>query len=138
VRWGATVVAGSVAALAVASCGGTSSSTTVALPPAGASASLVLDTYLRALVAGDCRTAHALAMPTFTKGNGELCGDVKVSAFSAPTGPASPGKDTVEYASTLTTDGSRDGSVAPGETTWFYELQRHGGQWRLVGGGSGP
>jgi hypothetical protein len=132
-----SVVVGGVVLLALAGCGGTSSST-VSLPPAGASASVVLDTYLRALVAGDCTTAHALAASTFTVGNGELCGDVRVSAFTAPTGPATPGHNTVEYASDLTTDGSSDGSIPSGKTTWFYQLRQQDGDWKLVSGGSGP
>jgi hypothetical protein len=123
--------------LALAGCGGTSPST-VALPPAGASASVVLDTYLRALVVGDCTTANALVASTFTFGNGELCGDVKVSAFSVPRGPATPGQSTVEYASVLTTEGSNDGSIPSGKTTWFYQLRQQGGDWKLVSGGSGP
>jgi hypothetical protein len=49
------------------------------------------------------------------------------------------GPDEVVYAVDLTTDGSRDGSVPAGRTTWFYELQRTpAGGWRLAGGGSGP
>lgn len=124
--------------LALAACGGSSSSAAVPLPPAGAPASVVLGTYLRALVAGDCATAHALAASTFSRGNGELCGDVVVSAYSTPTGPARSGRHAVEYASDLTTEGSSDGSVAPGQTTWFYRLERQDGEWRLVSGGSGP
>ena len=132
-----SAVVGGVAVLVLAGCGGTSSST-VSLPPAGASASVVLDTYLRALVAGDCATAHALAASTFTVGNGELCGDVNVTAFTVPHNPASPEEGTVEYASVLTTDGSSDGSVPAGRTTWFYRLEQQRGEWRLVSGGSGP
>ncbi len=124
--------------IAVAACGGTSSSADVSLPPEGASASVVLDTYLQALVAGDCKTTHALAGSTFVWGNGELCGDVKVSAFSVPTGPATLGSSKVEYASDLTTSGSKDGSITPGKLTWFYQLQLQDGEWRLVSGGSGP
>ncbi len=110
----------------------------MSLPPAGAPASVVLDTYLRALVAGDCTTAHALAASSFSWGHGELCGDVEVSAFSTPEGPARPGRDTAAYATELTTGGSKDGTIAAGRTTWFYQLERQGRQWRLVSGGSGP
>ncbi|WP_157598381.1 hypothetical protein [Phycicoccus sp. Root101] len=98
----------------------------------------MLDTYLRALVAGDCDTAHSLAAATFTSGNGELCGDVKVSSFSLRGEPATAGPDDVEYGSVLVTDGSGDGSIPRGDVTWFYELERQGGAWKLVGGGSGP
>ena len=124
--------------LALAACGGSSPSGTVSLPLAGDPASVVLDTYLQALVAGDCDTARALVASTFSVGNGELCGEVEVTAFSAPTGPARSGPHVVEYASDLTTGGSSDGSISSGRTTWFYRLARQGGEWRLISGGSGP
>ena len=136
-RSGAPAVVGGVAMVALAACTGTSSGS-VSLPPTGASASVVLNTYLRALVAGDCTTARALATSTFRTGNGELCGDVKVSAFSLSGDPAAPGPNEVVYGSVLTTEGSSDGTIAPGKTTWFYDLKRQGGAWKLVGGGSGP
>lgn len=108
-------------------------------PPAGASAAVVVDTYLHALVAGDCTTAHALATSTFKPGNGELCGQVKVSSFSLNPKPATPGSDEVIYGSVLTiTEGSSDGTVPSGAITWFYDLKRQNGSWQLVGGGSGP
>lgn len=124
--------------LALAGCAGASSRTALSQPAAGASASVVLHTYLRALVAGDCDAAHALAESSFSIGNGELCGDVRVSAFSLRGGGATPEADDVVYATVLTTGGSSDGSIRPGKTTWFYDLERHGGEWKLVGGGSGP
>ena len=127
-----------VSTLALAACGGTSSSDAISLPPAGASASVVLDTYLRALVAGDCTTAHALAASTFVVGNGELCGDVKVAACSLSGDPATPSTNEVVYATALITDGSSEGALEAGKTTWFYDLQRQDGEWKLVGGGSGP
>jgi hypothetical protein len=138
VRWVGCVVMGGASVFALVACGGNSSSASVSPPPAGAPAAVVLDTYLRALVAGDCDATHALAASTFSVGNGELCGEVEVSAFSAPTGPARSGRHVVEYASDLTTAGSSDGSIAPGQTTWFYRLERQGGEWRLASGGSGP
>lgn len=98
----------------------------------------MLDTYLRALAAGDCTTAHALATPTFSVGNGELCGEVEVSAYSVGSHPATPSSHEAVFSTVLTTDGSSDGTIEPGKTTWFYELKRHGGEWRLVGGGTGP
>lgn len=122
--------------IALTACGGNSSGT-ASLPPAGASASVVLDTYLRALVAGDCTTAHALAKST-SIGTGELCDDVKVSAYSLSDDPATPGPNEAVYASVLTTKGSSDGTITPGKTTWFYDLKRQDGEWRIVGGGSGP
>jgi len=133
----ASAVVGGIALLALAGCAGTPT-VSAPLPPAGASASVVLDAYLHALVAGDCTSAHALAAPTFKTGNGELCGDVTVSSFSVSGDPATPGRDEVVYASVLTTGGSRDGSISRGRTTWFYDLKRQDGAWKLVGGGSGP
>jgi len=131
------LIAGGVSLLSLVGCAGTSSGG-ASLPPAGASAAVVLHAYLHALVAGDCTTAHALAASTFSIGNGELCGDVKVSAFSVSGDPATPGPHEVVYSCVLTTDGSSDGTIAPGTTTWFYDLKRESGQWKLVGGGSGP
>ena len=98
----------------------------------------MLDTYLRALVAGDCTTAHAAATPTFATDPSELCGEVRVSAFSVREDPASPSPNEVVFMTTLTTNGSSDGTIARGETDWFYGLEREGGQWRLASGGSGP
>ena len=108
------------------------------IPPAAASASAVLDAYLRALVADDCKTAHGLASSTLTYGNGELCGDVHVSSFSVSKSPANPSPDEVIYASVLITGGSEDGTIPKGKTTWFYDLTREGGVWKLASGGSGP
>lgn len=137
-RSGRSVLASVGTLVVLAACGATSSNGAISQPPAGASASVVLDTYLRALVAGDCTTAQAVAAPTFVVGNGELCGDVKVSAFSVSRDPATPSPNEVVYASLLTTGGSSDGTIERGKTTWFYDLKRQGGEWKLVGGGSGP
>src|SRR5918993_3333060 len=93
-------------------------------PPPGAAPSVVLDTYLRALVAGDCATAHATATSTFASDPTELCGEVRVSAFCVRGDPATPGPDAVIYMTTLTTNGSSDRSMARGETDWFYGLER--------------
>lgn len=90
-----------------------------------------------ALVAGDCRTAHALTTSAFS-GNGDLCGVVKVSSFSLNGKPATPGRDEVIYGSTLVTSGSSDGTIPRGNLTWFYDLKRQDDSWKLVGGGSGP
>lgn len=106
---------------------------------AGSTAAAVLAKYLDALTVGDCATAHQLVASTFVWGNGELCGSVHVSAHSAPTDPASPGPDERDFAITLTTDGSADGSIPAGKLLWFYILQRQpDGQWLITGGGSGP
>ena len=98
----------------------------------------MLETYLRALVAGDCTTAHAAATSSFAIDPAELCGKVRVSSFSVNEGPATPAPNEAIYMTTLTTNGSSDGSIARGETDWFYKLEPEGGEWRLISGGSGP
>jgi hypothetical protein len=106
-------------------------------PPDSASADVVLDAYLAALVAGDCDAGRTLATSTFTKGNGDLCGAVHVSAYTPPIGPAGTAEELV-FSTTLTTSGD-DVSVPSGENIWFYALKRQpSGAWRLTGGGSGP
>jgi hypothetical protein len=135
-----TFVAGSVRgvaltlfmAIAFSSCG-----SRAAMPPDSAPADVVLRAYLSALLAGDCDRAHAFATPTFTFGNGELCGGLHVSAVGPVGEPAAAGAERV-FAVTLTTSG--DGvSIRAGEVTWFYSLVLQStGAWRLVGGGSGP
>ena len=108
------------------------------MPPASAGADVVLDTYLRLLVAGDCTDGRKLTTATFVKGNGELCGDARVSDFKINPEPAGGGTEQV-YATTLTTGGSSDGSIQAGTMTWFYSLdQQPDGSWRIAGGGSGP
>ena len=102
-------------------------------PPA-----VVLDAYLQALQTGDCATGRQFALQSFAKGNGELCGDLRVSA-SRFGDPATPSGTEVVFATTLTTEGSRDGSVPAGDVIWFYTLDRQpSGAWRITGGGSGP
>lgn len=97
--------------LVLAGCGNTPSERVV-LPPKDAPASLVLETYLHALQAGDCGSAHALAASTFTVSNGDLCGAVQVKNFMVHDPPAQIGPDEVEYATELTTGGSHDGSAS--------------------------
>lgn len=110
------------------------------VPPDSAPPDVVLTAYLTALVAGDCSGAHALALPSFTAGNGDLCGAITVSAFTPLTAPATPYGGEVVYATTLTvTRGSDDGSVVAGDHIRFYQLdQQPNGAWRLTSGGSGP
>lgn len=93
---------------------------------------------MRALLAGDCETARALTAESFTVGNGELCDAVEVSDFEPLGGPATPSEKEVIYSTVLTIDGDTDGSIEPGKQTWLYSLQPIKGEWRLVGGGSGP
>jgi hypothetical protein len=133
-RGGRAAALSLVAAMVVVACG-----IHAALPPDTAPPDVVLNAYLTALRESDCETAHALATSTFVKGNGELCGDLHVAAFTVDGPPATPPDGEVIFATTLTTSGSGDGSVPAGEVTWFYSLvQQPGGAWRLTGGGSGP
>ena len=110
----------------------------VALPSEPAAPGVVLDTYLRALLAGDCDTGGKLATASFRKGNGELCGLTRVTAYRID-GSVQPSPNEVVFSSRLTTTGTDDHSIVPGEMIWFYSLQRQpDGSWRLAGGGSGP
>lgn len=131
---------------ALAGCAGCVTHSAVVLPPAGAPARQVpgtparqvLDTYLKAVQAGDCATAHALATATFRVGNGELCGDVDVKTFTVDAETQVP-DGTISFATQLVTGGSGDGSIPPGHLTWFYNLKKQAnGSWRLISGGSGP
>jgi hypothetical protein len=112
----------------------------VALPPASASPQVVLDTYLRALAAGDCSTGRKL----WTEGaasrvRGDLCGETQVSAYGITGDPAQPTADELVFSTILTTTGTRDGSVRAGRITRFFTLRRQAnGVWRIWGGGSGP
>lgn len=109
-----------------------------ALPSAGADARTVLSVYLKALKAGDCQSAHQLTTSTFTVGNGELCGALKVLSYTEPGQAALPGTGEAIFPIELTVTGADD-SMHDGVNTWFYDLkQQTDGQWRLVSGGSGP
>jgi hypothetical protein len=110
----------------------------IALPSAGADARTVLSVYLEALKAGDCQTAHQLVTSTFFVGSGELCGALKVLSYTEPGQPALPGNGEAIFPIELTVTGA-DASMRDGVNTWFYDLkQQPNGEWRLVGGGSGP
>ena len=99
----------------------------------------MLTTYLKALQAGDCDTAHALGAGTFVLGNGELCGDVDVKTVNVATDTVQTADGEMTFATQMVTNGSGDGSIPPGELTWFYSLKKQSsGSWRLVSGGSGP
>ena len=105
---------------------------------ASAAAAAALTRYLDALTAGDCAAARQAAAPSFVVGNGELCGAARVSAHSTPENPAATNPNEREFAITLTTGGSADGSIPAGTLTWFYILQRQpDGRWLLTGGGGG-
>jgi hypothetical protein len=108
------------------------------LPPDEAGPAVVLTAYLTALKAGDCDSAHQLAAASFTESNGDLCGNVRVSAFSPLLGPATPKDGEVVFSTELTTSGG-DFSMRDGQHTVFYTLDRQtNGAWRISGGGSGP
>lgn len=108
------------------------------MPGRDATPSEVLNAYLGALQAGDCQAAHALATSTFVRGNGDLCGVLTLTAYTLAGKPAQPGDGEVIFSTALTTEGG-DGSMPDGRHTWFYSLMKQpSGDWRLVGGGSGP
>ena len=122
-------------AIGITGCGGPT------VPPPStdlADPASVLNAYLSALRSGDCAAGRTFAEPTFRRGNGDLCGAVRVSAIEVDWDPARSADERV-YATTLTTSGSDDGSITAGTTTWFFDLRRQpDGTWRLAGGGSGP
>lgn len=110
----------------------------VTLPPDTAEPDVVLDAYLRTLVAGDRDTGRELATTTFRKGNGDLCGGTDVTAYRID-GSVQPSADEVVFATTVTTTGDGGQSIHAGEMTWFYSLIRQSdGSWRITGGGTGP
>ncbi|HEY8438734.1 MAG TPA: hypothetical protein VIK65_09000 [Candidatus Limnocylindrales bacterium] len=111
----------------------------VTFPPESAAPAVVLDTYLMALAAGDCQAGRRLALTTFAKGKGELCGETRLISYRVDLVPATFSDREVVFAAHLTTTGTADRSVPPGEMLWFYDLLRQpNGAWRLAGGGSGP
>jgi hypothetical protein len=110
------------------------------LPPANDSPLEVLTAYLEAYKGGQCGFGRQLWIDaTPHTGDGDLCGQAQLITYRLNPDPATPAADIADFASTLTTNGSRDGSVQPGETIWFFELDRQAdGAWRIRGGGSGP
>jgi hypothetical protein len=136
-RFGLLVLVLSNTAVA-AGCSAAPPRAAISLPPASAGAEVVLDAYLRALVADDCDTGRRLATATFAWGSGELCGATRVTAYTINPVPAGSATEKV-FATTITTSGTADGSIQAGAMTWFYDLmQQADGSWRLAGGGSGP
>lgn len=112
----------------------------VALPSDSASPQVVLETYLRALAAGDCSTGGQLwAEGAAGRLRGDLCGLTQVRAYGITGDPAQPTTDELVFSTTLTTTGTSDGSVRAGRIAWFFTLRRQpNGVWRIAGGGSGP
>lgn len=122
--------------LALSACASTSTDL-IAVSSKDAAPAEVLGAYLQALKTGDCKAAHALATSTFTFDNGELCGHLRVKSYTAVGEPATPGDQAI-FSTNLITEGG-DASMPDGLHTYFYTLIRQAdGQWRLVGGGSGP
>lgn len=105
---------------------------------AGDESLAVLHHYLNALVDNDCALASTWTAESFAN-NGELCGSARVTAFDTPQGPATPADGELGYAVLLTSDGSTDGTVPPGDVLWFYTLRlQDDGRWLITGAGSGP
>ena len=72
-------------------------------------------------------------------GNGELCGDVAVTAYKLGPGDTQPRAGHLSFVAQLVTDGNGDGSIPSGQLTWFYDVAKQtDGSWRLASGGSGP
>ena len=115
---------------------GESGSNSTALPSKDAAPAVVLDAYLRALKASDCKTGHALGTSSFAD-NGELCGQLRVKSYTPVLDPATPGDQAI-FSTNLITEGG-DASMPDGLHTRFYILTRQaGGAWRVDSAGSGP
>ena len=118
---------------ALSGCGGAHS--TVSIPPATAASDVVLDSYLRALVAGDCAAARAME-------TGQLAGECNTPLhkyefdhsrhFSPSFAP-----DTEQFVVAVTVSG--EGGGLDGDHNWFYWLARQpDGAWLVTSAGSGP
>lgn len=93
---------------------------------------VVVETYLQALVAGDCETVGALS----AAGGHGLCGNQRVSRFTRPEAWTTP-YGAVVFATILTTSGG-DGSIPDGDNLWHYWLtQQPDGSWRVTNEGNG-
>ena len=114
-------------------CGGAHS--TVSIPPATAASDVVLDSYLQALVAGDCAAARAMETGQFT---GECDTSIRRYAFDhSRSFSPSFAPDTVQYVVSLTVSGV--GGGFDGDHNWFYWLARQpNGAWQVTSAGSGP
>ena len=137
----ATVVMSTVACSSPASSGASTSAASsgkpIALPSKDATSGEVLDAYLRALKAGDCRTARALTTSPFAS-IGELCGHVRVKSYTPVGSPATPGEEAI-FSTNLITQGSDPSPMPDGLHTRFYRLIRQpAGAWRVATAGSGP
>lgn len=143
-RGGRGAVALAALLLIVSACAGSSNEAPptgvrAGLPPDQAPPRIVLEAYLAALTAGDCAASHQLVVAaTFRAGNGELCGGVVVIAWRLSGTPIVLSPNETIIGTTLTTRGSSDGSIPPGDLIWSYDLVRQpSGAWRIVSAGQG-
>jgi hypothetical protein len=106
------------------------------VPPEASAPSVVLTTYLEAFRRGDCDAAGALWIGPHDVGSGDLCGATHLTAFRVVADSMGQGERDIVVGTTLTIDGTRDGSLPAGETTWSFRLhQQQNGAWRIASGG---
>ena len=104
----------------------------VPMPPDSAAPDVVLDTYLRAQVAGDCATARALSLETAVPCDGSI----KAYAFDHSRSFSLP-DGSVQFHPTLTV--TIEFGMTAGEHGIYYYLARQpNGVWRVTSGGDGP
>ena len=131
---GRSVVGPVLLGVVLAACG-----PTLPLPPPSASPQTVLETYLRALVAGECSVGRQLGADGFGPGRGDLCGATRVASYRIDGPPAAPTANELVFSTSLTTSGTSDGTIRAGSIGWFFTLDRKAnGSWRITGAGSGP
>ncbi|MGN6243534.1 MAG: hypothetical protein ACTHQ3_07645 [Motilibacteraceae bacterium] len=117
---------------------GCSSTGAAASLPRDASALSVVDAYLTDVASKDCGSAQHVAAATFTRSNGDICGAVKLTAYSVDAEPRSSSPGNVVFTAHITVRGGSASGFSSGRTLWFLSLERQDGQWKLTGGGSGP
>lgn len=100
----------------------------------------VVQSYLDAFQEGDCTAARRVwltAQPSV--GDGDLCPDTTLMGYRLDPAPAVISDTEQEFSATLTTTGTDDRSVAPGDTIWFYDVKKQpDGTWLIASAGSGP
>jgi hypothetical protein len=108
---------------------------TVTIPPDSAPPTVVLDAYLRALQAGDCRTVSQLTNPlVLNREYIDLCAVTRVTDFSILGNPVVVDPETVRLSATITITGTAKG-VLPGDITeTFFVQQQPSGAWRIIQG----
>jgi hypothetical protein len=101
---------------------------------AAGAATQVLNEYLGFVRQGSCPAAAGLYVGAY----GNLCGVLTLSEFTVGQA-AAVGDRQLDIPATLTTSGSRDGTIPAGTVTWFFVLtQQSDGDWRIADAGSGP